>query len=753
MIKLYKNEWLPVECQNYFVELDEEGNQTMQFDIPLNDTYYHITPECLIQDDYNQWLVKSINQLKSFATIVCGLDMDDWYSKYYLRSADDAKLQTKTLSDALNYIKPTGWTISNAGIRTIKRTLDLEKCTAYDLLMRAKVVYDIQYDIDTINKVITVVDPNTVIDKGVYVTPELNMKSTNYKGESKSIVTRLYCYGADDITFESINNGKPYVENTSYKGKPICASWTDGRYTNIESLLEDGKKKLAEMSVPTGAYTIDVVDLQAIDDRYKNLDMQLRSTVHCIVDPERKIDIIHRIVKKRIYPDEPSQNKITLSNQPRTLDKEWNALKENIQTVRKDGFRHETEIRQTNTEITEVAKKTDENTKGIKSVEEKITPEQLLVTVSDSINDGNKLNTMKFVVDINGIKVKNGGIEVYDASNNLVLYVDEKTKKLVFNGLITASEININDKFKVSKEGKMIGEEVEIKGDIKGGNITGDTTINVGTDLYVGDNIYLNQIVNSIKKIVFNSGNQITSTWFDDDHAVNYLSLISDGGAGISADCGKGRGSVSVSSGKDSGKILATMSAQNSPLQKGGYYSGATVHSDGYILLDIMNQKENRMYQTGIKIQMQNDNTGIILPLVNNNMLLGTSYNRWNTVYAVNSFNSSDMKEKNIIEDYHLNALNFINAMEPIAYHRIADGDSGKRIHIGLGAQTLAETIKSLNLGNMSMVQASYKDGRPYYGESVSDDDLNWSINYIEIIPILIKAIQELQQKLKEGAI
>lgn len=470
MIKLYKNEWLPVECQNYFVELDEEGNQTMQFDIPLNDKYYHITPECVIQDDYNQWLVKSINQLKSFATIVCGLDMDDWYSKYYLRSADDAKLQTKTLSDALNYIKPTGWTISNAGVRTIKRTLDLEKCTAYDLLMRAKVVYDIQYDIDTINKVITVIDPNIVIDKGVYVTPELNMKSTNYKGESKSIVTRLYCYGADDITFESINNGKPYVENTSYKGKPICASWTDGRYTNIESLLEDGKKKLAEMSVPTGAYTIDVVDLQAIDDRYKNLDMQLRSTVHCIVDPERKIDIIHRIVKKRIYPDEPSQNKITLSNQPRTLDKEWNALKENIQTVRKDGFRHETEIRQTNTEITEVAKKTDENTKGIQSVEEKITPEQLLVTVSDSINDGNKLNTMKFVVDINGIKVKNGGIEVYDGNNNLVMYVDEKTKKLVFNGLITASEININDKFVVNKNGGIKA----ISGSMAGWNIDED---------------------------------------------------------------------------------------------------------------------------------------------------------------------------------------------------------------------------------------------------------------------------------------
>lgn len=439
-----KGDWIPLtQVQNYFIECDEEGTQSLQFDIPLNDQYYMLLPETPVKSDDNLWLVKQINQMTSYATVTCELDIDEWRSSYYYRSAEDVHLQTKTLSDALNYIKPAGWTIKNAGVRGIKRTLDLEKCTAYDLLVRSKAIYDIQYDIDALQKTITIVDPYEAIDNGVYITPELNLIKSNYKGDSKQTVTRLYCYGADDMTFESINDGKPYVEDMSYKGKPVCASWTDGRYTNIESLLEDGKKKLKELATPVGAYTLDVVDLAAINPKYKDLEFKLRNVVHCIIDPEREIDVIHRIVKIKVYPEEPHRNKITLSNQPRSLEKEWNALKENVNTVQRDGYRYETEIKQTNEEITEVAKKTDENTKGIQSVEEKLTPEQLMILVSDSINDGKKLNTMKFIADINGIEIKNGGIKVRDGNDNLVLYVDEKTKKMVFNGHIQAVSGNI----------------------------------------------------------------------------------------------------------------------------------------------------------------------------------------------------------------------------------------------------------------------------------------------------------------------
>ena len=38
------------------------------------------------------------------------------------------------------------------------------------------------------------------------------MKSIQRVVDTRSLVTRLYAYGADGMTFASINNGKEYVE-------------------------------------------------------------------------------------------------------------------------------------------------------------------------------------------------------------------------------------------------------------------------------------------------------------------------------------------------------------------------------------------------------------------------------------------------------------------------------------------------------------------------------------------------------------
>lgn len=462
MLKIFNHGvWSSISnYQNYFIDMDEDGNQTMQFDVPLDEHYYEIHLESMIEDDYNAWLVKGINQMTSTASILCELNMDDWYQSFYLQTVNVSQFQTKTIVDVLNYIKPVKWSIHNTCNRLTRCTMDMEKCTAYDVLMEAKKLYDVQYDIDTLHKCITIIDPYEIIDTGVYITPELNMKSMNYKGDSKSIVTRLYCYGKDDLTFASINDGKPYIENADYKdGQILASSWSDSKYINAESLLEAGRKKLKEMSVPSGSYTVDVIDLSAIDERYADLKFSLRSSVHCMLEPNK--DMIHRVIKKRIYPDYPSDNQITLSNQPRMMEKEWNALSEKVETVRKEGVRYESKITQTNQSIESVVEKTEENTNRLNSVESKITPEELLVNVSESINQGNQLQTTSFVVDKEGIAVKNGGIKVYDAKNDLVMFVDDETKKLVFQG------------------------------DVTGGSITGNTEINVGTDLYVGDNIIL----------------------------------------------------------------------------------------------------------------------------------------------------------------------------------------------------------------------------------------------------------------------
>ena len=439
--------WLPITvATNAYVEKDEEGDETLSFDVPPDsDLFTYLKTEAEVRTEDNLYLIKGVNKLITQATITCELNMDDWKASYYLKTADIPALQTKTISDVLNYIKPAGWTVTGEEVRTIKRTPDKDKCNGYDVLMRCKAVYDVQYDFDCLSKVVTVIDPYASVDTGLYVTPELNIKNHTYKENSTSLITRLYCYGADDLTFSDINDGKPYIDLQGYKGKPIVSSWTDGRYTNKESLLADGRKKLQEMAAPVGSYTINMIDLAAVDDKYKDLQVRIRETAHCIIDPVRGVEIPHRIVKIRKYllDEERSNNTITLSNEPRKITDMINQMHENVTELTQDGYKKETTIRNNSKSIELIAEKTDQNTKGIQKVEQQITPEQLLVTVSNSINNGNKLNTMQAIIDILGLTIKNGGIKVYDGSNNLVLYVDQNTKKLVMNGSIESQSGHI----------------------------------------------------------------------------------------------------------------------------------------------------------------------------------------------------------------------------------------------------------------------------------------------------------------------
>ena len=438
--------WLPITvATNAYVEKDEEGDETLSFDIPPDsELFTYLKTEVEVRTEDNLYLIKGVNKLITQATVTCELNMDDWKESYYLKTVDISALQTKTIGDVLNYIKPTGWTITGEEVRTIKRTPDKEKCNGYDVLMRCKAVYDVQYDLDCLSKVVTIIDPYASADTGLYVTPELNMKDHTYKESSTGLITRLYCYGADDLTFSDINNGKPYIDLQGYKGKPIVSSWTDGRYTNKESLLADGRKKLQELAAPVGSYTINMIDLAAMDDKYKDLQVRIRETAHCIIDPVRGIEVPHRIVKIRKYllDEDKGSNTITLSNEPRKITDMINQMQENVTELTREGYKKETTIRNNSESIELIAEKTDQNTKGIQKVEQQITPEQLLVTVSDSINNGNKLNTMQVIIDLLGLTIKNGGIRVYDGNNNLVLYVDQNTKKLNFSGTISGTTLS-----------------------------------------------------------------------------------------------------------------------------------------------------------------------------------------------------------------------------------------------------------------------------------------------------------------------
>lgn len=186
-----------------------------------------------------------------------------------------------------------------------------------------------------------------------------------------------------------------------------------------------------------------------------------------------------------------------------------------------------------------------------------------------------------------------------------------------------------------------------------------------------------------------------------------------------------------------------------------------------------INFYSNRGGTNGTTIQIQKETSGsyrtIMIPLTNGGAYMGTTNYRWNTAFFTNAITASDLKEKDVIHDFDFKVDDFIMGLKPIAYRRKGEGDNGKRIHMGFGAQEVAKLIKNLKIGDMTIVQASIVEPEtiievddngieheviqnkeiPYDGtKEVDDSQLSWGINYNEFIAPMVAMIQKQQTEI-----
>lgn len=485
MLEIFtKDGWRPISNrQNYHTVYDYDGTQSLAFDISTDDEMYqYVSNETPIRNSENRYLIKDINKRKSNCTVTCDLDMDDWLqNEPYLNTKDVEKFKTKTLGEILGAIKPSGWTIVNTGIRSYRRTLEMENASNYDVLMKCQEIFEVTYEINNLDRQITVIDPDQVLDKGIYITPQLNLEGMTMQGTSKGFATRITAYGKQNedgsfVNFAAINNGKNYVEDNTYANKehPIWAVWKDERYILPENLLADAKKKLKEQAYPILSFDVTVNDLAESDDRYSFLKMGLYDFAHVIVDSDT--EIIERVIKLQKYHDAPDKNKITLSSKPETVISKINntvsVISESL-TVMKGS-------------ILEQAQK--KATQLIQTWAEKghvyLTENEIYIL------DQLPKEKAKYCIRINL-----GGIG-FSSSGWQGPYLSAWTIDGAFNAdFITGGTIR----------------GIELIGNtIKGGKITGETTIEVGTDLYVGNNIYLgDQKTDLVKAICFNKDTEL----------------------------------------------------------------------------------------------------------------------------------------------------------------------------------------------------------------------------------------------------
>ncbi len=324
----YTGQKYPLDVE-YCITHTADGYDQLDFTAsPKNAHADALMYEAVIDERDNRYLIKAIDATRARIKVTCALALDDW-KRQILK---DYRRTDITMRQALTEILPVGWQIVG-DLPTNRTTIEqtegqaFDYVTPYALLPYIAKAFDRQFQFDTLQKVIQVIDVENVPSLGGYLTDELNLKSIARTGNTSDFVTRLHCYGKKDengnpVTFASINGGKDYVENQSYCTKLIEGAWSDERYTDPQSLLKAGTAKLEELSRPIEAYDCSVIDLQKASQSYPCLEIAIHRKLW-LIDRDLHTCVEHRVMEYKEYrgrDNSYAKNTLTLSTLNRKLE-------------------------------------------------------------------------------------------------------------------------------------------------------------------------------------------------------------------------------------------------------------------------------------------------------------------------------------------------------------------------------------------------------------------------------------------------
>lgn len=360
----------------------------------------------------------------------------------------------------------TGWKIGVCQI-TKKRTINKdEETNAWDVLQDCLSTYRVECKIRSLEKTIDIYE-QIGEDRGRYFIEGLNLKKLTVTSDTYDFYTRLIPLGKDGIGIEWL--GKPYLENYQYSSKIKTYVWSDERYTNTTSLIEDGIAKLEEMSKPYVAYKADVIDLARQSKKYSSVfDFDIGDTVW-MISKSTKTKEKQRIVKLTEYPESPQSNTVELSNatksfaevqQEATDQAKSEAIKianSSAKKVLEDGYYTKTEVETHITASKEeielgVSKTYETKTivdQKIKSVND-LTDEKLKeYSTTEEMNAAIKVQADSITTEVNkkvnnsefGTKITQNAYNVRVAWNNNSKYIQLEYGQLaIYNGDVTAAE-------------------------------------------------------------------------------------------------------------------------------------------------------------------------------------------------------------------------------------------------------------------------------------------------------------------------
>lgn len=284
------------------------GDKKLSFSLPKEDKFYNfIEEEGYIETKTQEYVIKAKDVGVDYTRFDCVLNLETLEANIF----DRFESVEQTITSSLNLaIVGTGWTVKDNTLKK-KRTVRCTNKNALEIVQEIKKTYRVDIVFNTLKREIEVYE-HLGEDKGTYFIDSLNLTALQVQSDSYKFATRIIAEGKDGLTFSSINNGKNYVENFQYSKKIKTIYWKDERYTIKESLLEDAKAKLEEISKPYTSYNASILNLAELNPKYI-LDYRLGDTI-TLISKNNKVKDKQRIVKTIEYPQDHSRDTVELAN-------------------------------------------------------------------------------------------------------------------------------------------------------------------------------------------------------------------------------------------------------------------------------------------------------------------------------------------------------------------------------------------------------------------------------------------------------
>jgi len=231
---------------NYFAEIDE-----FAFTVPyyIQDAYNNniVNPVydlvkggyMVLLGDYQYFIIEEVEERENDGKLTKQVHC---YSREYelgekkIRgySFDARKLYTDPLDisqptfdddgnywGVLNYIQTiTTWRVDyiNPDLLELYRGIDISDDNIIAIIQQLQVAFDCLFMFDTINKKFNIYTLDELgQNKGLYISDDNYVRSITKNVKQDEIKTRLYLYGKDNISIESLNiTGQPYLQNISF---------------------------------------------------------------------------------------------------------------------------------------------------------------------------------------------------------------------------------------------------------------------------------------------------------------------------------------------------------------------------------------------------------------------------------------------------------------------------------------------------------------------------------------------------------